>query len=144
MERLVLVGVVVLVAVVVALVAQRRRPDAPTAPRWEVPTQLDRADFDRPEAPWLVAVFSSMTCEACERVLAGAAPLASKEVVVVDLEVSQRGDLHRRYRIDAVPITVVADAEGVVRASYVGPLSATELWSTVASLRAATEGLSPG
>jgi hypothetical protein len=136
MERLALAAVLVVVAVVVALVLQRRRtPDAPTQAGWTVPAQLDRADFDRPEAPWLVAVFSSETCQTCAGVVDRAGALASDQVAVQDVEVAARKDLHDRYRIDAVPTLVVADADGVVRASFVGPVNATDLWGTMAELR---------
>lgn len=135
MERLLIAGVVVAVAVVIALLVDRRRPDAPTSPRWAVPTQLDRADFARPEAPWLVAVFTSSTCDACADTAAKAAVLAGDEVVVDEVEAVARRDVHRRYAIDAVPLVAVADAEGVVRASFVGPPTATDLWAAVAELR---------
>ncbi len=129
------VVLVVAVAVVLAVIVDRRRPDAPTQGDWPVPRQLDRADFDRPDAPWLVAVFSSATCDSCATVVAKSAVLSSAEVAVQDVEVGAHGDLHRRYGIEAVPTIVVADAEGVVRASFVGPPSATDLWAAVAEVR---------
>lgn len=135
MERLLIAGVVILVAVVIAVVVDRRRPDAPTTPRWAIPTQLDRADFAQPAAPWLVAVFTSATCDACAGTASKAALLACDEVAVDEVEVATRPDVHRRYAIDAVPMVVVADAEGVVRASFVGPPTATDLWAAVARLR---------
>ncbi len=135
MERLLVAAALVALAVAVAVLLQRRRPDPPTAPRWAVPAQVDRADFTGRDAPWLVAVFTSATCATCAGVLTRAAPLASHEVVVEEVEVGARPDLHRRYGIDAVPCLVVADAEGEVRASFVGQPSATELWTTVAELR---------
>ena len=135
MERVALALVLTIVAVVVAVAIDRRRPDAPTQARWAVPTQLDREDFARPEAPWLVAVFTSATCDSCAGVVAKAAPLDSDEVAVQEVEVGAQPDLHRRYSIDAVPCLVLADAEGVVRASFVGPPTATDLWATVADLR---------
>ena len=135
MERLLIAGAVILVAVVVALVVDRRRPDAPTVPRWAVPTQLDRGDFACPERPWLVAVFTSSTCDACAGTAAKAAVLACDDVVVDEVEVGSRAEVHRRYAIDAVPLVVVADAEGVVRASFLGPPTATDLWAAVAELR---------
>ena len=135
MERLLVVAVVVVLAVVLALVVERRRPDPPTQGEWPVPRQLDRGDFDRADAPWLVAVFSSATCDSCATVLVKSAVLASADVVVQDVEVGARGDLHKRYGIDAVPTIVVADAEGVVRASFVGPPSATDRWAAVAAVR---------
>ena len=128
-------AVLVALAVVVAVVLDRRRPDAPTQARWAVPTQLDRGDFARPQAPWLVAVFTSATCDSCAGVVAKAVPLDGGEVVVQEVEIGADPTLHRRYGIDAVPCLVVADAEGVVRASFVGPPTATDLWATLADLR---------
>jgi hypothetical protein len=136
MERLIIGAALVAVAVVVALVVQRRAADPPTQPRsWAVPAQLDRADFTRPDAPWLVVLFSSATCDTCPGVVGKVEPLASDEVAVQEVEVAARHDLHRRYAIDAVPTLVVADGEGVVRASFVGPVTAADLWATLADLR---------
>ena len=135
MERVLIAVAVIVVAAVFALVVERRRPAPPTQARWRVPAQLDRADFDAPDAPWLVAVFSSATCDSCADALAKCRALASDAVVVQEVEVGARPDLHARYEIDAVPLIVVADAEGVVRASFVGPPTATDLWAAVASAR---------
>ena len=44
-------------------------------------------------------------------------------------------DLHERYAIDAVPCIVVADEAGVVRASFIGVPTATDLWAAVAEAR---------
>jgi Thioredoxin len=134
-ERVVVAVVLVAVAVAVAVVLERRRPDAPSQGSWEVPAQLDRGDFPRPDAPWLVAVFTSATCSTCAAVAAAAAPLAGDAVAVVEAEAKERRDLHDRYRIEAVPTLVVADADGVVRASFLGPVTATDLWATVARVR---------
>jgi hypothetical protein len=136
MERLIIGMVLIAGAVVVALWIQRRQGDPPTQPRsWTVPVQLDRADFDGPEVPWLVALFTSATCDSCRGVAERAAPLASSSVVVQEVEVRADGELHKRYGIDAVPTLVMADAEGVVRASFVGPVTATDLWATLAEVR---------
>ena len=125
----------VAVAAVVAWVVQRRRPAPPTQGRWPVPTQLDRDDFARPDAPWLVAVFTSATCESCAKAVSQAMVLEAAEVAVQEVEVGADGNLHRRYAIEAVPVTVVAVTDGVVRASFVGPPSATDLWAAVAECR---------
>jgi hypothetical protein len=128
---------VLLIAVAVAVVLQRRtRPDVPTQPAsYTVPAQLDRTDFERPDAPWLVAVFSSATCLSCQGTWDKARQLASDAVAVQEVEAKTRRDLHERYAIEAVPTVVVADAVGVVRASFLGPPSAADLWATVAELR---------
>ena len=133
--RFVLVGAVVVLAVIVAVVLDRRKPEAPTQARWAVPAQLDRADFERPTAPWLVAVFTSATCDSCAKAMDKARVLASDEVAVEEVEVGARPEVHRRYHVDAVPTIVVADDEGVVRASFVGPPPATDLWAAVAEAR---------
>lgn len=128
-------GVLVVVAVVVALLLERRRPAPSTQARWAVPSQLDRTDFARPDAPWLVVVFTSLTCDSCAGTVARAEVLASDQVAVDGVSVQDRPELHRRYGIDAVPLLVVADDEGVVRASFVGPPTATDLWAAVAEAR---------
>ena len=135
MERILLAAAVVVLAAVIAVVMERRRPEAPTQGDWAVPAQLDRADFARPDAPWLVAVFTSATCQSCAQAVERAKVLASEAVAVDEAEVKARPDLHRRYHIDAVPIIVVADQEGVVRTSFTGPPSATDLWAAIAAVR---------
>jgi hypothetical protein len=135
----------VLAAVVlgVAWLAQRRRrPDAPVRTGYAVPQQLDRQDFARPGASWLVAVFTSATCDSCAGVWDRARHLDSDAVVVQEVEVGTSRGLHDRYGIEAVPTTVVADADGVVRSSFVGPVTATDLWAAVAELR--EPGSTPG
>jgi len=135
MSNLLIAVAIVAVAAAVAAVARRRRPDAPTQLRGHVPVQLDRADFARPEAPWLVAVFSSATCRSCADVAAKAAVLASDDVAVVDVEFATHRDIHERYAIDSVPLVVIADASGVVHRHFLGPVTATDLWAAVAWAR---------
>jgi hypothetical protein len=136
MERVVVAAALVVVAAVVAYVLERRRPEPPTQPRsYEVPTQLDRADFGGADRPWLVVVFTSSTCESCAAVVPKAEVLASPAVAVVEVPYQARKDLHDRYAIGIVPTTVVADEEGVVRASFIGTPSATDLWAAVAEAR---------
>lgn len=135
-DRLVVALVLAAVAVGVAAVLQRRRADVPTQPSsWEAPAQIDRSDFDRPDAPWLVCVFSSSTCSTCADVVTKAEVLASSDVAVQEIEAVRDKALHDRYRIEAVPIVAIADAEGVVRQSFVGPVSSTHLWAALAELR---------
>ncbi len=87
MERLIVaVAIIGVVAVVSVIVRRRRTPDAPTQRRFTAPTQLDRTEFVRPQAPWLVVVFTSATCEVCHSVLAKADVLASDDVAVQEVE----------------------------------------------------------
>jgi hypothetical protein len=133
-----LVVVVVLGASAAAVAAYLRRRDrsAPQqGPSYAVPSQLDRGDFARPDAPWLVAVFSSSTCLACQGTWEKALLLESDEVATQDVEAVADRELHQRYGVDAVPLVVVADAAGVVRRSFVGEPTATDLWAALAELR---------
>jgi hypothetical protein len=43
--------------------------------------------------------------------------------------------LHLKYNIEAVPTVVVSDSQGVVHKSFLGPVSATDLWAGIASAR---------
>jgi hypothetical protein len=139
---LVVAGALVIVAVIAALIIQRRKPAAPTQPRtWEVPAQLDRADFAGADLPWLVAVFTSSACESCGRATAKAEVLASPLVAYEEIPYQSRKDLHERYGIEIVPLIVVAGDDGVVRASFIGVPTATDLWAAVAEAR--QPGVSP-
>src|SRR5439155_7195166 len=120
MERVLLAVGIALVVAVLVIVLDRRRPQPPSQPRWAVPDQLDRADFDRPGAPWLVAVFTSATCDSCATALALAQALASGDIAVQEVEFTARRDLHERYNIETVPMLVVADRQGIVRAHFIG------------------------
>lgn len=137
MDRLIIAASIVVVVTVVAVVARRARStDAPTQRRGSIPLQLNRADFARPDAAWLVVVFSSATCDVCRSVIDKARVLDSTEVAVVDVEYGASGALYARYSIDAVPTLVIADRDGVVGASFIGSVTATDLWAAMAELRA--------
>ena len=135
MERLTVAAALVALAAAAALLLRRRRPAPPTQPSWAVPVQLDRADFSGADRPWLVAVFTSSACASCQRATAKACVLASPQVVFEEIAYQDRKDLHERYGIEAVPTIVMADADGVVRKSFVGVPSATDLWAALAEAR---------
>ena len=135
MVRYLVVAAVVAVAFLIGWLAQRRRPDAPVRTGWTVPEQLDRSDFTRPDAPFLVAVFTSATCTTCADIMAKVAVLESDSVAVHEAEYSRDRALHARYEIDAVPVVLIADADGVVRRSFLGPTSVSHLWAAVAEVR---------
>jgi len=134
-DRLLLLVLVAATAGTLAHLVQRRRPNAPVRTGWSVPQQLDRRDFDRPDAPWLVAVFTSATCDTCGSVVEVARPLESQAVAFQEVEAGERRDLHDRYAVDAVPMVLLVDGVGVVRDHHLGPVSATHLWGSLAELR---------
>ncbi|MEO5975397.1 MAG: thioredoxin domain-containing protein [Ilumatobacteraceae bacterium] len=134
MIRLLVVLAVASCAAGLGILSQRRR-DAPTQPVHQSPTQIDRADFDMPSRPWLVVVFTSATCHTCADIEAKARVLESESVAVHISEFSAQRDLHKRYNIDGVPTLLLVDHRGVVRQSYLGPVTATDLWAALARER---------
>lgn len=130
-----LVVAAMLVAVGVSIVLRRRTADAPTQGGFQIPTQLDRGDFVSPTAPWLVAIFTSSTCDACADVTNKALVLASSEVAVQRIDYVDDPGLHKRYKVEAVPTLVIVDQRGVVQKSFLGPMKAQDLWAAVAECR---------
>jgi hypothetical protein len=137
-SRLVLALVVIVAAVVIARLLERRRPAPPTRDAYPVPAQLDRSDFPRPDAPWLFVLFSSRTCDSCGAMVERVCSLESEAVATVQVEAKADKALHDRYRIEGVPMVVLADGEGVVRAGFVGAVDTWELESALADARGQT------
>lgn len=138
MSNLVIAAGIVLVVSAVALGARRRREsDLPTQKEWHVPSQIDVEDFTPviDEGHWFVVVFTSSTCHVCQNVAEKARAVASRFVTVREVEYSSDRSLHLKYRIDAVPTVLIADARGVVHRNFLGPVSATDLWAAVADAR---------
>lgn len=134
MIRLLIVGVTVAVAVAAGWFSRRRPKDAPMQAGVLHPTQLDRADFGD-DREWLVVAFTAESCSTCADIESKVRVLESAHVGVHTVEYSANRDLHTKYDIDAVPCLVFADVEGVVRAGFVGPVSATDIWAASARLR---------
>jgi Thioredoxin len=135
MQQIIFVVAAMVVAIAVASVLKRRKSDAPTQAGFEIPIQVDRNDFEQPHTPWLVAVFTSATCHTCADVATKAEVLSSSEVAVQRIDYTLNPALHKRYRIDAVPLLVIADGDGVVHKGFVGPLKAQDLWAAMAECR---------
>lgn len=134
-QQIIFVIAAMAVAVAVALILKGRKSDAPTQASFEIPIQVDRNDFERSDTPWLVAVFTSATCHTCADVATKAEVLSSTEVAVQRIDYTVNPALHKRYRIDAVPLLVIADVDGVVHKGFIGPLKAQDLWAAMAECR---------
>jgi len=139
--RLGIAAVLVVAALIVAWRLRVQSTPAPVRAPGEIPRQLHRADFPRSDAPWLVVLFSSETCESCEFMATKTQVLESAAVAVCEVAFPVDRTLHERYAIDSVPLVVIADLEGVTRAAFLGPTSATDLWAAMAELR--TPGATP-
>lgn len=135
MERVLIAAGLVVVASVVAVILGRRRPQPPTQERVPIPAQLDRADFPGADRPWLLLVWTSLTCDSCVRTTAKARLLESPQVAYAEIPWQENKDLHERYGIEDVPIVVLADADGVVQVSFVGTPNFTDLVGAVAEAR---------
>lgn len=133
--RLAIAAVILVVVVAVAWWLRRRRPERPPRDVYPVPRQLDRQDFARPDAPWLVAYFSSTTCASCQGLGPKVAVLESPAVATCELDFVAQRDLHDRYEISAIPMIVLADSQGVVQRAFVGATSAADLWAALAEVR---------
>jgi hypothetical protein len=131
-SRLVVALIVVAAAIIVARLLERRRPAPPTRDAYPIPAQLDRQDFPRPDAPWLFVLFSSSTCDSCGPMATRVRELESEAVATVEVEAKADKALHERYRIEGVPMVVLADADGVVRAGFVGSVDTWELEAALA------------
>ncbi len=129
MERLGVLIVLTVLAVVVSLLLRRRRPEAPSAPSYRAPGQVDLADFGSANGTEtkLVVVFSSTTCDGCAQVWKTVGGLASADVRVQRVEVQDNAELHKRYKIDGVPTTLIIGTEGIVERSFFGPISEPDL-----------------
>lgn len=130
-------AVVLVVAAALAAWRLERRPRTPTAirDRAHVPAQLDRSEFRRPDAPWLVVLFSSNECGGCADMVAKVSVLETTDIAVARVEYTERKDVHERYAIEAVPLVVVVDAEGVTHGHKFGNVPAPEVWALVSAAR---------
>jgi hypothetical protein len=137
MERLLIAVGLALLAVVVVWFIQRRRPArAPTeAASHEAPAHIDRSEFVSPEVRWLIVVFSSETCEACQQVLANAHRLVARDVAVEDVTFQSDRDRQERYGITAVPTTVLVGPDGVVQRWWIGTVRVDEMAAALRALR---------
>ena len=95
--RVVVALAILAVAAGIAWWLEHRRVAAPPSQgRAVAPEQLDRNDFPRPDASWLVVLFTSRHCVSCAGLVDNALPLASYDVAVVEVEYTLQPYLHDR------------------------------------------------
>ena len=127
MDRLIIAAVLVALAVVVAYILDRRRPDAPfSVLRGAVPTRVRPQDVGLEPAPAIV-VFTEASCQSCQGAIQVVRGPAGAGLPVADIEFGVDRSLHERYEIDTVPATVVVDADGVVHGGWTGKVDVGEL-----------------
>jgi len=100
--------------------ANRRKPDSPTVPKFVLPFQLDRNDFESSESEWLLVLFSSETCNSCQTVLEQIASLTIFNLHIQNVEFPSEDALHKKYSVESVPSLLLASQKGVVEWSFAG------------------------
>lgn len=133
MNRFILVAALAVGAALIAFAVTRLRPDAAAVRTGALPSHLDRARFVAADQPWLIALFSADTCMSCAKVVEQMRGFESAQAAFQNVEVGREAELHKRYAIASVPTTLVCDGSGLVRLSFVGPLSGADR-SAVAEL----------
>lgn len=130
--RLSILLALTLLAVIVAVVLQRRRSEPPSSPSYRSIPEIDREEFAHSQEPVLVVMFGSATCHTCPIVWE---TIQSMEVPSDRVDVQTDPKRHQRYRIDGVPTTVVANGVGVVTKTFFGPVRRDQLEDAIAQAR---------
>lgn len=125
--RLGLLAGLSLLAIGAAYLLQRRRSDPPSSPSYRAIAEVDRSEFVQPEARLLVAMFGSTTCNTCPQVWETISKIDQSDIARERIDVQTDAERHKRYRIDGVPTTIVANHDGTVRKTMFGPITFAEL-----------------
>ena len=134
MERLAIAAVLVVVALVVAYLAQRRRDAAANSiPHSTVPASVDLASMGIESGPAIV-VFTEETCRTCAAAIMVVRGPAGAGLPVTEVPFARERELHRRHGIDTVPTTVVADGKGQVVDGWIGRVDASGLAAALAQV----------
>lgn len=139
MEALIILVALIGAGVVVAVLASRRGSQAPTAPSYSAPPQIDPKDFMVGDIPANVVMFGSETCQGCADMSAAIEDLSTSQDSAVPMLVmnEQQPELFEKYSIDGIPSTLIVNEEGVVSDSFFGPTSAERLTKAFVKLQAA-------
>ncbi len=131
MDKALLVFGSVAIAGVLSMILSRRRA-APTAGTHHIPAQLDLDDFPGARGNWLLVVFSSAKCKTCAGIIVELEAMSRPGLITCEVEIEREHALHTRYQIDAVPTTVIADPDGRVRKSFLGPVNRERMENSLA------------
>lgn len=135
MERLAIAAALVVIALAVALVAQRRRGvGASGVPHSSVPASVDLSSLGIDAGPAIV-VFTEETCQTCAAAIAVVRGPAGAGLPVTEVPFAAERELHRRHGIDTVPTTVVADLDGQVVDGWIGRVEVSGLAAALAQVR---------
>ena len=134
--------VIVLLLIAVFLFASRRKETNVQVTNYELPTYIDITDIKSNSKDFFVIIFSSENCDGCKIVLEKAKVLESNSVAVEEIsyQTTQGKKLHLKYQIEAVPSLLIVDKHGNVIKTYMGNVTATDLWAAVAQARGSELG----
>ena len=134
MERLAIAAVLVVIALAVAFVAQRRSGAAASGvPHSSVPASVDLGLLGLDAGPAIV-VFTEETCRTCAAALEAVRASAGTDLPVAEVPFGAERELHRRHGIDTVPTTAVVDAEGHVVDGWIGRVDVSGLAAALAQV----------
>ena len=84
-----------------------------------------------PQTPWAILVFTSKACRTCPGVLHLARRLETQETEVIEYSVEQHLDIHRKYKINSVPLTLVVNESGEVKEWCFGPIDINKIKAAI-------------
>ena len=132
-------AIVLLVCVLIVYSTNRKKVAPTQADEYGYPSMINRKDFEDVNKEIIVISFTSSVCDSCKGVWSKVQVLNSDSVAVQNVEYENESGkkLHQKYSIDAVPTTIVCNKDGITLKSYIGSVTATDLWAGVASARGA-------
>lgn len=134
MERLIIAALLIVAAIAVAWLIQRRRgAHGAAVPRSELPSAVDLGAVGIAVGPALV-VFTEETCRTCAAALAVVRGPAGAGLPVAEVSFGNDRELHRRHGIDTVPTTAVVDVTGQVIDGWVGSVDLSALAAALAQV----------
>lgn len=107
---------------IAVLLERHSASTAGPVPTGTVPTRIRRRDLGVGPDGWLLVLFSSSDCSSCARVRDRISTLAGPDVAIREVDHRSEPELHRRYGIDTVPLTVLVDRSGEVGLAVLGPV----------------------
>jgi hypothetical protein len=126
-DRLLIVVVLVVGAVVVAWFIEQRRSASPISVKLgRIPTRVMPSDCALGPDPAII-VFTEASCRSCAGAIEMVRGQAGCGLPVAVVEYGATKELHAHYEIDTVPTTVVVSGDGTVVGGWAGSLDEVQV-----------------
>jgi len=125
----------VIIAMAVSAVARKTAGFGQDQRDHHIPGSVAGSDFGLDDDGWMLVVFTSSKCETCATVVEAVSRIDMPNLATAVIEIERMPELHTSYAIDAVPTTIVADPDGVVRKSFLGPVDLPMIELAVSTAR---------